>query len=315
MVLRTGRMRRKSRTAPRERKDTARSDAIWKRLVGGASLSDLDLPRDGHRTVVSELNVPASGGHVPTLKGIKLHQLDFSDADLTGIRFHDVEIEDCAFHSATCEEWRMWSVDVRRSSFYGASLRGSMLGAIGNGVRRNTWTDVDFTGADLAHTGYQAAAFERCDFTDARVVHVDFAGSTFEHCRFAGVLDEVIFWGRSLEDPSLPLNTMKDVDLSAAILRHTEFRNLDLTSVALPVDPEHIIIRDYERTLCCLLSRLEGDASMEARKLRGFLGVNKKWCLPGTQLGVLNRRDLRSLGIEAIAERTLAACDADGASN
>lgn len=284
------------------------SDQIWKRLVAGGNLSDLQLPRRANRTVVSELNVPASGGNVPTLKGVVLRHLDFRGADLTGIRFHDVQIEDCEFHTATCEKWRMWSVDVRQTSFYGAGLRGSMLGALGNGLRRNTWTDIDFTAADLSHTGYVAAAFERCNFADARIVHVDFAGSTFEACRFAGILDEVIFWGRSLEDPALPVNTMKDVDLSAAILRHTEFRNLDLRFLVLPKDPEHIIIRDYETTLSCMLSRLAKDSRNEARRLTAVLQVKTRWCLPGTTLGILNRHDLRGMRAEKLAEQALSAC-------
>ena len=107
---------------------------------------------------------------------------------------------------------------------------------------------------------------------------------------------------------ALPLNTMKDVDLSRAILRYTEFRNLDLRFAVLPTDPEHIIIRDYERTLACVISRLATDSSREARGLRAALQVMMKWCLPGTTLGILNRHDLRAWRAEKLAEQALAAC-------
>ncbi len=109
-------------------------------------------------------------------------------------------------------------------------------------------------------------------------------------------------------DPALPINTMTDVDLSAAVLRHTELRNLDPTLVVLPTAPEHVIVRDYERTLDCMLDRLANDSSSEARGLRAWLGANKKWCLPGTSLGIWNRRDFREAGIDELFDRLLAAC-------
>lgn len=287
---------------------TPLSDLIWERLVAGRDLSDLELPRREGRTVVGALDLATGRRGVRALERVTLKRLDFGGAKLDGLQFRDAEIDDCDFSSATCTHWRMWRTRISNSSFQGADLTESMLGAVMDDVERNTWTNVGFQKAKMRHTMFVSAAFAGCDFSNARIVHVDFGGSTFKDCRFAGVLEDVIFWEHTLANDRVPLNTMEGVDMSSAILRCVDFRNLDAAAFILPTDPEHIIVRDYQETLDCVIASLSTDPSTEAASLRSVLVAKRKWCKVGTRLGILNRRDLRKLGAEQLAERALEAC-------
>lgn len=286
---------------------TSLSDAIWERLVAGRELSDLDLPRREHRIVVGALHL-AGSRDVRALKGVTLKSLDFGGANLDELQWHDAEIDDCDFSSAKCTHWRMWRTRISNSSFRRANLTESMLGAVINGTERNTWTNVDFRNATMRHTMFISAAFSGCDFSNARIVHVDFGGSTFKDCRFAGTLEDVMFWEHTVGNDAVPLNTMEGVDMASAVLRHVDFRNLDASSFVLPTNPEHIIIKDYQQTLDCVLAYLGADPSVEAGRLLTVLRAKKKWCKVGTRIGILNRHDLRELGAEQVAERALDAC-------
>src|ERR1700748_2449120 len=150
--------------------------AIWDRLIRGESVDGLSLPERNGRIDLRRLQLPSPDVLVQLSTGrtgsdnadlalvihdVQWRGLDFSGSKLVGLRLFRAEIIDCVFDACQLENFKGWMIDIVDCSFQGANLRNSVLGAVEDGVR-NTYCGVDFSGADLRETVYQAAAFERC---------------------------------------------------------------------------------------------------------------------------------------------------------
>jgi uncharacterized protein YjbI with pentapeptide repeats len=301
---------------------------IWQRLLRGTSLDDLSLPRKEGRIDLRGWQLPEPKviaswetklAHVTQVEPDRIFRhaewrnLDFSNSTLNSLQFYDSDITNCRFEKCYLRNFQPFASSIRDSSFKGAHLRGAGLGiATDEGplkLRRNVFTRVDFSEADLRDSLYISAAFEGCIFHNARIVKVNFASSTFVDCEFEGELREVQFWKSDLmtrpwySHDAFPVNEMRNVDFSRARLRDVEFRGIDLQNVKLPIDHEHIVIQDFAATLDRLIAALRKDGDQTAKILVAGFEINRKWAAPHS-LGLLNRQDLADVGEDAV-ERVL----------
>jgi uncharacterized protein YjbI with pentapeptide repeats len=234
----------------------------------------------------------------------KLQNLDFTGSKLLSLQFSDCEIRNCCFDRCNLQGLRLRSTTIGECSFQGADLSGTPLGlAAVTGPfagRRNSFFEVDFSGADLSDTVYVAAAFRGCNFSDAKLARIGFGTSTFVDCTFAGELREVQFWrsdlfARGYPDDAFPQNEMVNIDFSRARLCDVEFRGLTLDRVRLPDDVEHIVIRDFANVLDQLIGTLTLEGDQTAKILIAYLRGYRKWTVPGAR-GVLNKLDFGVAG-------------------
>lgn len=288
------------------------NEEVWKRLIKGKVLDGLGLGVKDGRLDLSGLLAPEPAiaktvrtplAEVSVLDGITVlnqitwESLDFSGAELNGLRFQNCNITDCVFNQCDCRDWRLWGTTVLNTTFSSADLRKSALGGVQE-ERMNTFQKVDFTRADLRQTAYVSARFVGCLFKNTRLNKVNFQGSVFTDCVFEGELREVCFNQRAFGASALPLNEMLRVDFTRACLRSVEFRGLDLSDVCFPTDTDHILLNDYPQSLDRLLQGLRVRTEMASKKLAAYLTVYRKWAGPGQRQGVLNKNDLLEIGGE-----------------
>lgn len=295
----------------------------WRRLVNYEPLKGLPLAKKGKRIDLtgSQLSKPPilERWQTPlanverfepnaTFYNTTLENLDFAGSNLPAIHFSECEIRNCCFDQCNLQGLRLRASAIRESSFRGADLRGTPLGvAAVTGLwakKRNSFFNVDFSGADLRETIYVAAAFKNYDFSHAKLEKIGFGTSTFENCSFRGELREVQFWRSDLStrgypEDAFPPNEMLNVDFSNAKLRDVEFRNLTLAEVKLPNDEDHVVLNDYPDVLDILLQMLSRQNDQTARVLIAYLGVARRWAVPRAR-GVLNRRDIAEIEPEAL---------------
>ena len=150
-----------------------------------------------------------------------------------------------------------------------------------------------------------AATYVDCDFSDADLRDVNFWQSSLIRCTFAGTVREVVFDGRMLGEAKPDPNPMDGVDFSAASLRGTDFRAVDLRRVILPNDPDLLLVSDVsvlDRAGARLSSHMtEHDTTLAATVLDHLRAT----LLPGTS-GLVNLRDVAP-DAEFIAALLLAA--------
>jgi len=299
-------------------------DRRWAHLVAGLPLERdtnalvagrvdlrgfrLPAPQPRRRFLFGSTTVRELAGLV-VVRGGRWSRIDFSGAHLPSLRFFDTIIEDCVFDGADCRDWRIWTSEVRGTTFRGADLHGAALGGIAE-EKRNTFVDVDFTRADLRETAYETALFQRCTFSDARLRGVDFNGTVFVDCVFSGELEDVSFARMPFGRTTFPPNGLVGVDFSRARLRSVEFRELDLKGVKLPNDDEHLVIDDYPAALDRALEVLKNRSDSDSRGLAAYLAVSRRWAPAGVSRGVLNRLDLVEAGGPAVAADVLKALTA-----
>ncbi|MEU8230524.1 pentapeptide repeat-containing protein [Actinoplanes sp. NPDC048967] len=245
---------------------------IQSRLAAGAGLDDLDLAEvDGKRDL---RGFPAAAA-VTQWRGAHLAGIDLSGASLAGVRLFDCTLESVRLDRAVCHDWRLWGSTVADTTFTGAELRGSSLGAWREG-RGNRYKRVSFVRADLTAVGSSAATYTDCDFSFARLDRVNFWQSSLVRCTFAGPLRDVVFDGRHLGEDKPDTNPMTEVDLSRAEFDGCEFRGTPFTTVRLPADPDLMMITDVaqaDRALAALSpadGTLPGTILQHARKLLGM---------------------------------------------
>jgi uncharacterized protein YjbI with pentapeptide repeats len=307
----------------------------WQRLVNGSSLTGMSLPgKDGRidlrglalpePKVIQRWQRPLADIAQIEPNGIfrhaKLQDLDLSGGELTSVHFVESEIRNCRFDRCDLRGLRLCATTISESSFRGANLRDTALGAATvQGPyrgRRNTFLEADFTEADLRGTIYVAAAFEHCAFRNAKLLKVDFGTSTFTDCKFEGELKEVLFWRsdlstRGFAEDAFPPNEMKGVDFSHARLRDVEFRGLNLDQVRLPNDGEHMIIENFAEVLDKLIGALKQEGDQTAKVLIAYLGVYRKWSSPKGR-GVLNKQALADAVNSDAVQRILGLLDQFG---
>jgi uncharacterized protein YjbI with pentapeptide repeats len=285
---------------------------VLARLTGGASLEDLPLGRHEGRIDLRALPRPdvrrttiATQGRLEAQRIEKIldvkqgtwEGLDLSEALLESARFMNARIVDCRFDDARCRDWRLWRTDVTRTSFRKTDMRGSVLGAWyeGRGVH---YSDVDFSGADLRDSMFDSARLEDMDFSNARLDRVNFEASDLVRCRFAGLLNEVTFYGPEMGFAN-PAPRFEGVDLSGAQLHWVDFRRIDPGRARLPQDADHLIVENVVCVLDRALAALAGNDALEARVLRGSLEHRRKWLAPDQRTTIFSRHDLADGSSEA----------------
>lgn len=293
---------------------------IWDRLLAGKPLDGLGLETRDGRISVRGLELPeptvlrrfqfrgVSIAAVDSgiIHGVKWRNLDFSKNKLAGLRLMGGVVENCRFDGCNLQDVRIWATLFRDVSFEGANLRGSALGGA-HEVVRNTFLDVDFSKANLSGTTYQAAAFERCAFSNAKLTKIDFQSSTFKDCRFEGELNDVLFYRHGFKGENYPPNEMVNVDFTRAKLRSVGFRNLVLDRVRFPQDSEHIVIKNFARSIDQMTEMLSRQNDVTAKKLIAFIRIDREWLLPNQAQGVINIRQMADLVGEEGVQRFMAA--------
>jgi uncharacterized protein YjbI with pentapeptide repeats len=287
---------------------------VFGRLVAHESLVDLKLGEHDGRIDLRGIAAPAPaqlGAHerkgwlvqevadLVKFEQAQLVDLDFTGGSLQSFRFLNAGISNCRFDEARCQDWRLWAVDVTDTSFMGADLRKSVLGAWYES-RGDVYQSVNFSRANLRSIVCPAATFTDCDFANAQLTKVDFQSSSFIRCRFAGLLREVMFYDRGFKTGKPDPNPMEDVDFSQAELRMVEFRHLDLDRVKFPQGSDHLLVHHYRCVLERAVHELQSDAKW--RGLRSVIEHRLKWAGPRQQVGEFNRRDLVEMGGEAEAD-------------
>ncbi len=292
---------------------------LWKRLSQGRSLDGLTPAMNNGRVDARGLSVapPSRGKTVRTpiadvreltgrtvIRNATWKSIDFLGSNLDSIRFFDCTIENCVFDKCKCKDWRMWGTTISDTSFDSADLRSAALGGVQNG-KRNQFRKVNFSGADLRDTGYEAAEFVACTFKNTKLDKVDFQTTVFKDCVFEGELCEVLFYRTGFRGEKYPPNEMKGVDFSRAKLRFVEFRGLDLEDVRLPVDDDHILLKPYRDILERLIQTFAGKTDKVSKALTGNFQFKLKWAGPRQVQGVVNKNDLLEVGGEEALQRVL----------
>jgi hypothetical protein len=230
-----------------------------------------------------------------------LRGLDLPGASLDSFRFHRCIIENCLFDGARCHDWRMWESATRETSFRKADLREATMGPWSAG-KGNTFSRVDFSGADFRDCTWMTAIFEDCDFSRARLGKVQFERCGIVRCTFAGLLDEVQFDGRVFEPDMREPNRYEDVDMSDALLRLTDFWEIDLPAFRLPDDPGLRVISNYPCVVTEAVKALQGRNDKPGRVLRAILSNDERTADRGYPFGLSSRADWILLGGEELAE-------------
>jgi fluoroquinolone resistance protein len=293
---------------------------IWDRLLAGKPLDGLGLEtRDGlidarglelpeptvlRRFQFRGMSVAATDSGI--VQGVKWRNLDFSDSKLAGLRLMRGLVENCRFDDCNLQGVRIWATSFRDVSFKGVNLRGSVLGGAHEGVR-NSFIGVDFSEANLSGTIYQAAAFERCTFSNAKLTKIDFQSSTFKDCRFEGELNDVLFYRHGFKGEQYPPNEMVNVDFTRAKLRSVGFRKLLLDRVRFPQDDEHVVIKNFARSIDLMIKLLSQQNDAVGKKLVAFLRIDREWVLPNQAQGVINIKQMAGLVGEEGVNRFIAA--------
>ncbi|GAA1639845.1 pentapeptide repeat-containing protein [Catellatospora bangladeshensis] len=207
----------------------------------------------------------------------RLCDLDLRGAHLPRLRLFGCVIDNSLFDGAYCVGLRMWATDVMDSSFLAAELgRSSVGGWYAN--RANKLRNVDFRHADLSRLGCGVASFTDVDFSHAQLECTNFWQASLIRCRFAGVLREVVFDGRVLEpERDLAPNPMLDVDMAGVTaFDDVDFRGVNFDRVTLPDHPALVVVRGVHRVEAGLV-RLDGRDDHAAQEARGRLQHLRKF--------------------------------------
>lgn len=292
--------------------------AVWRALLSNSGLEKLRLATINGRVDLRESSLPKAFPKFAS-KGVLLNKavwtaLDFQGADLRGIHFSNCNVSNCRFDLANCRDWKVWSSRFDSTSFVGADLRGSALGAT-RGTSVNSYLSVDFSQANLEDTTYVSADFVDCRYHDSKLTGVDFQGSVFRRCIFSGLLDEVLFYRKAFGGAEHSPNEMEGVDFSNAILRFVEFRGIDMASVKWPSERHHWILEDYIPSISKLAEVFSARSDFQSRKAASIFNLMLKWAGPGQRRGVIGKLDIEEAGGTALVaevEALLAAIRAGG---
>ena len=292
---------------------------VVRRLAEGADLGSLGLGRTQGRADLRGL--PASGaqvggpGEIVEIRHVRLTGLDLAGASLASWRLYDCVAQDCRLDGADCQDWRLWRSSVVGCQFASAILRGAAVGTWVDGAG-NTWKDVDFSRADFRVGASLGARYVGCDFSDADLSGVRFEQCAFVRCTFAGRLRDVRFDGRGV-DVRPPPPPPEEIDFQKARFAEVEFIGFDLTSVALPLDPDLCVIRRYRCSLTRAVDLLADQDTPPSHVLRGILGNRLRQIQVGASTadtGLVNLRDLKAIGgpaVATLADEVLRRAEAD----
>jgi uncharacterized protein YjbI with pentapeptide repeats len=293
--------RRKLRDRWSSQQGRALQRAVLARLGSGGDLEDLELGQVDGR--IDLRGLPLSD-KVTSIESANIRAVDFSAAELAGLRMKGCVLEDCRFQASTCVDWRLWETSISNGNFEKADLRQSSLGAWSNG-KGNEYSNVSFARANLAGVGTSAGIYIDCDFSEANLERINFWQSSLIRCKFAGKLVDVVFDGRHLGEGKSDCNPMLDVDFSRAEFDGCEFRGISFGRVILPPDPDLLIIDDLGIIDRAAASLPESDDDLSVRMARLIFGHARKLLQFGP-VALLNLRDFQA-GAELFVAALVAA--------
>jgi uncharacterized protein YjbI with pentapeptide repeats len=271
---------------------------LTSRILNVKPLDGLDLP-----TVEGRLDLRGFSleriPEPPQVRGATFTDTDFSYAQLRHLRLFGCRFENCRFDGADLADWRQWATDVAHCTFVDADLQQASFGGWDEG-RGNEFRGCDFSGASLVGAESSAATYVDCRFADTRLDGVNFWQSSIIGCTFTGLLKDVVFDGRMLNEPKPDPNPMRDVDLTGAVFDGVEFRGVTFDRVRLPKDPDLYLIAD-PTALRPILASLATAQDLAGRIGRMILEKELKVAQGGGSV-LLNLRDFGDGG-KPMAER------------
>ncbi len=170
---------------------------------------------------------------------VALHRATLTAVDFRRVRFDRFLLDGCLFDRC---DFRGLKLDRRLAPLFVAQPR-------------SVFRDCYFDGADMRHARLGPSRFERCTFDDARLDGSDAGMAEFIDCRFAGVLDDVTFYGTPLGaetrrlDPPRRRNEFRGNDFRDAELIDVVFiAGIDMDRQRFPEDDElYVRIDDFRR--------------------------------------------------------------------
>ncbi len=286
---------------------------VFRRLRDGRRLDGLPLSHYEGRVDLRGVRGPSEGNahwrrwddddHTspPTIGAIVMEGLDFSGSSLPHWRWMGTTVLNCRFDGANIDDLGTWATRVEDASF--ARTRGvpRCLGAWLDG-RQGVFRRVDFSHADLRGKHFSMTDFIECDFSHARIHKCEWYEAGLVRCRFAGLVRENIWSDRgdrpfvpslNQQTPKAGPNPLEDVDLSQAELRWCEFRDLDLSRVALPEDEKHLVVRgDVRKFLTRTLEEMSAAPDDRYGGYSGPIESDLHWLHPDCRVGIFNLKDL-----------------------
>lgn len=215
-----------------------------------------------------------SSGVTIKIHGARWSGLDLGGADLEHLRFYDAEIADCVFDGVQAADLRLWRSSVADCSFAGADLRQAVIGTWSEG-RGNAWRRVSFDSGDLRQAVMAGGALDGCSFARTRLAGVWFTQMALTDCVFVGPLERVVFDGRGLREIPQP-DPLTGVDFGGAVFKDVTFRGCRVQGVRWPESQDVRVVERFPEIADRAMGLLEGDVSLNARRLLAILGAHTK---------------------------------------
>lgn len=256
---------------------------IWRLLSAGRDLAGLGLGKVSGRWDLRGIKEPATPWSRrepnPTFRRATLRGLDFSEGSLNHFRFFDCSFVDCIFDNADLSDSRLWGSSIIECSFRGAQL--GMVGMGGDRRHPNSWTDVDFSRADLRNSAHYAERYTNCEFSDSLLNRVNFEGSVHEGSVFSGRMEEVEFRATPRDGRrSSAKNEMSGVVLTRATVRFSSFNMLNLGAANLPRGLDYLQFEERGRFARMALEAARKSQSTNV-SLRVMMEVHVRDAPPG----------------------------------
>lgn len=300
--------------------------AVRQRIGAGESLSQVGLGRVDHRIDVRGLPLTSvvatphgvSGSLLAEtlhgtawLRDVRLVGLDLTGARLDHLRFTNVTIDDCVFDKASCLDWRLWDSEVRQSLFVGADLRDGALGTHHDG-KPVSWSDIDFSRANLGGSFFQGSSVARCTFATTRLDGVEFVDCELSDLVFSGPLRRFRIDLRGRRIPGAT-PVARNLDFAACSFADVTMKGFTFDTVALPPDPDLVVIRRFSAVVQRHVEALSGREDAAARRFRAVVENELRGGVDPTWDKVLNLRDVASDPDDPV--RALYRALADGAAS
>jgi uncharacterized protein YjbI with pentapeptide repeats len=299
---------------------TERCKAISEILRKGRSIEH-NLSRIVDRTEQGLLDL--RGIPLSLEPGMELNRSQIRDIDFSYAYFGHAILKQCVFEHVLLRgmENSRWNergcrfVDV---DFSEARLRNAGIGIDGSIYERVSFQGVDFTGAVFIRP-----RFTDCDFSNAKLRELDFNASNLVNCKFRGKLESVWFrrYYPSKSDEqrmgkAVP-NEMWNVDFSDASLRDVVFTGgLNLSTVILPKDGSHVLLRHFDTSLNKTRNEIEKLAWTDEEKRKVSIWINAFLVhAVGQPMWILNKKDVEmQLGVK-VGQEFLKLLEASDSSN
>lgn len=187
--------------------------------------------------------------NIISFENVTLRSLHFTNSLLPDLQFVDCRIENCIFEESQCSGWRMWGTTTQDCLFRRSDMRDLAAGGCNQQRQLNLLQRIRFEECDLRDVPFGLTHICECHFSNCKLAGARFDGTTIVCCAFEGDLSEVRFSKHHYLDQDFPPNPMRQVDFSKSTFHFTEFRDLDLKDVQLPVGGAHIALHHFRPTL------------------------------------------------------------------